>query len=112
MSWTRRSLPTSSRRQRRTTGGPAARRRNGKAMREQLARAYDLPEFWLDMDPEGEGLPVELTPLAIARALNSSPEAIRQWPEDDVLDQLTWMEIEGLVQRKQAKEMERARARR
>lgn len=68
-----------------------------------------LPEIWLTMDSSGEGLPRELLPLAVARARGCSPEDVRGWPEDDVLDELAWLDVEGRMARKHAKEIERAR---
>ena len=72
-------------------------------MREQLAEALGLPIYWLDMDQEGPGLPTVLLPLLVARSLNCSPEAVREWPEDDVLDQLAWMDVEGRLNTMRAK---------
>lgn len=81
-------------------------------IRERLAKAHDLPEMWLEMDPEGDGLPPELVPLAVARSFGGGvlPEDVRRMPEDDVLDQLQWMEIEGLMHRKHRTDLERVRA--
>jgi hypothetical protein len=62
------------------------------------------------MDSEGESLPHELVPLAVARARQCSPEDVRGWPEDDVLDELMWLDVESRLARMHAKEMERARA--
>lgn len=102
-------LPTSSTPLRSTTAGAAAPRRSGKALREELAEAMGLPDYWLEMDTEGPGIPSTLHPLVVARSLNCSPQEVRDWPEDDVLDQLMWMDIEGRIARKHAKELERER---
>ena len=93
-------------------GGPFARRRSGKAIRGRLAEAHGLPAYWLDLDPEpGAGLPRALVPLAVARSFGGGvlPEDVRAMPEDDVIDQLQWMEIESLVARMHRVEMEKAR---
>lgn len=77
-------------------------------MKEQLARALGLPDYWLEMDPDGEGIPSQLVPLALARSLNCSPQAVREWPDEDVLDQLMWMDVEGRLSRMRAKDLERS----
>ena len=66
-----------------------------------------MPAWWLEMDPKGESLPPELIPLAVARSLSRSPEEVRDWPEDDVLDQLAWMNVEGLSQERRMQETRR-----
>lgn len=76
-------------------------------MREQLARALEVPDYWLDMDPEGEPIPVTLLPLTLARSLNLSPADVRGWHEDDALDQILWLEVEGRRSVMRQKEMER-----
>lgn len=59
------------------------------------------------MDQEGEPLPMSLLPLTLARSLNLSPAQVREWDEDDALDQINWLEVEGRRSVMQRKEMER-----
>lgn len=77
-----------------------------------MASALELPDYWLEMDSEGEPLPVSLLPLTLARSLNRSPEEIRAWDENDALDELMWREVEGRRALMQRKEMERDALRR
>lgn len=60
------------------------------------------------MDQEGEPLPMSLLPLTLARSLNLSPAQVREWDEDDALDQISWLEVEGRRSVMQRKEMERS----
>ena len=60
------------------------------------------------MDSEGEGIPPQLIPEAIARERKCSAAEVRDWPEEDVFDSLMWMDIEGRIARMFAKERERA----
>lgn len=66
---------------------------------EKLAAASKLPAWYLELEPEGDGLPPELTVLAVAKSLGTLPDIVRDMWEDDVLDQLQWMQIDGLVAR-------------
>lgn len=59
------------------------------------------------MDSEGEPIPMSLLPLTLARSLNLSPSEIRAWDEDDAIDQLMWLEVEGRRSLMQRKEYER-----
>lgn len=59
------------------------------------------------MEPVNEPakIPAELTALAVARSLQGlSPREVRDWPGDDVLDQLQWMHIEALLERRRERE--------
>ena len=59
------------------------------------------------MGSEGEGVPMSLLPLTLARSLKRAPAEVRGWDEDDALDQLMWLEVEGRRALMQQKEYER-----
>lgn len=61
------------------------------------------------MDSEGESVPGEWLELIVGLELGCRPDDVRAMWVNDVMDVLDRMHVEGRIQRKRGKELERAR---
>ena len=64
-----------------------------------------------DLHPTGKGpgIPAELAMHIIGQRYGQSPKAVRDWPEQDVEDELLLMAAEAAAQRKRMPEPTRGR---
>lgn len=67
-------------------------------MEVQLCRAHGIKTSDL-LAPASDKLPAEMTVVALAQSLQMSPDQVRAWWEEDLLDLLQLREVEAAAAR-------------